>query len=339
MRQAMLIEPRKLEIRETVLPTPGADEIVVAVKAAGICGSDLHTYHGANPVISLPVVMGHECAGTIAAAGSATGLQPGARVALEPDWPCGRCVYCQQGQTHLCNDMRFVGGLGYDGTFADYVLAPAAGAVPLPDSVTDDEGAFVEPIAVACHALELVSTVTREKVLVLGAGTIGNLVAQVATLEGAECVGITDVADTKLRIAHETSVSHTLNPARQDLDTWVHKTFGPDGPDVTFDCVGITETVNQALALTRKAGVIVLVGVPTHDVPIRPMELLLSERCLKGCYIYRHNDFLRAIGFLSAGQVKVQPLISKTFGLAEIQQAFAYFDNRANEAIKVLIKP
>jgi L-iditol 2-dehydrogenase len=339
VRQARLIEPRKFEVRETALPTPAEDEVLVAVKAAGICGSDLHTYHGANPVISLPVVMGHECAGTIVEAGSATGLQRGLRIALQPDVPCGKCMYCQQGQTHLCNDMRFVGGLSYDGAFADYVLGPATGAVPLPAGVSEEEGVFAEPVAVACHALELVSNAAHEKALVLGAGTIGNLVAQVATLRGAMCVAITDVADAKLRIAREVGVVHTINPARENLVDRVRCIFGSGGPDVTFDCVGLAETINQGLVLTRKAGMIVLVGVPIGELPIKPMELLLTERCLKGCYIYTHKDFLQAIGLLGSGRVKVRPLISRVFSLAEIERAFAFFDDRANAAIKVLIKP
>jgi L-iditol 2-dehydrogenase len=340
MRQAILVEPHRFLVRDSQTPTPGPDEILVAVEAAGICGSDLHTYHGVNPVIKPPLVMGHECAGTIAQAGSATTLQPGQRIALEPDIPCGKCVYCREGQTHMCTDMRFVGGLSDAGTFADYVVAPASAAVPLPHHVSAEEGAFAEPVTVACHALELVRNVRRDNILVLGAGTIGNLVAQVARLQGARRVGITDIVDSKLDVAREVGIEHTANPAKQNLAAWATDVFGATGPDVTFDCVGLTETVNQGLALTRKCGLVVLVGVSTaQELPIKPMELLLSERGLKGCYIYKHENFIEAVDLLGKGQIKVQPLISKIFGLDEIGRAFAFLDNRANGAIKVLIKP
>jgi L-iditol 2-dehydrogenase len=339
MNQAFLVEPRKLVIRQLQTPVPASDEILVSVGAAGICGSDLHTYRGANPAVKLPLVPGHECAGTIVQAGASTGLQAGQRIALEPDVPCGKCAYCLAGQTHLCTDMRFVGGTGYDGCFADFVIAPASAAIPLPSHMSLEEGAFVEPVAVACHALELAQDVTHDNILVLGAGTIGNLVAQTASLRGAHRVGITDISDAKLDVARKVGIEHTANPSKQDVGAWVADLFGPTGPDVTYDCVGLTETINQALVLTRKSGLIVMVGVPTQDVPIKPMELLLSERCLKGCYIYRHGNFIEALDLLTTGRIRVQPLISRVFDLNSIDRAFAFFDNRANEAIKVLIKP
>jgi L-iditol 2-dehydrogenase len=340
MHQAILVEAHEFSVQDSQTPTPGPDEILVAVEAVGICGSDVHTYHGANPVIKPPLVMGHECAGTIAQAGSATALQPGQRIALEPDIPCGECAYCREGQTHMCTNMRFVGGLSDDGAFADYVIAPASCAVPLPQHVSAEQGALAEPVTVACHAMELVRDIRHDNILVLGAGTIGNLVAQVARVQGARRVGITDIVDVKLNVAREVGIEHTANPAEQDLAAWSTAVFGATGPDVTFDCVGLTETVNQGLALTRRCGLVVLVGVSTsQELPIKPMDLLLSERGLKGCYTYKHENFVEAVDLLSHGQIKVQPLISKTFALGEIARAFAFLDDRANGAIKVLIKP
>ena len=339
MRQAVLVGPRQFSVRDLPTPTPAPDEILVAVEAAGICGSDLHTYHGTNPVIKPPLVMGHECAGTIARAGSATGLQPGQRIALEPDVPCGDCVYCRAGQTHLCPDMRFVGAIRYDGAFADFVIAPASAAVPLPLDMPADDGVFAEPVTVAVHAWEIVRNIPHDTVLVLGAGPIGNLVAQLSVVRGARRVGITDIVDAKLNVAREVGIEHTVNPAKHDLAAWAAAVFGPTGPDITFDCVGITETVNQGLALTRRGGLVVLVGVSTQDLVIKPMEILLAERSLKGSYQYIHDDFVEAVRVLSQGQMKVRPLISKIFSLDHTEQAFAFVDDRANEALKVLVKP
>ena len=135
MRQALLVETMRFEVREVARPVPARDEVLIAVEAAGICGSDLHTYHGANPVIRLPVVVGHECAGRVVEGGTDQGLKPGMVVAVEPDAPCGECAYCRAGQTHLCDAMRFVGGLTYDGAFAEYIIAPVRSAVPLPEHV------------------------------------------------------------------------------------------------------------------------------------------------------------------------------------------------------------
>lgn len=339
MRQAVLVGPRKFALRESPTHSPAPDEILIAVGAAGICGSDMHTYHGTNPVIRPPLVMGHECAGTIAAAGSATGLRAGQNIALEPDVPCGVCPYCRAGQTHLCPDMQFVGAIRYDGAFADYVLAPARAAVPIPQDMPPEEGVFVEPVTVAVHALEAAGSFRRNSVLVLGAGPIGNLVAQAAGVYGARRVGITDIVDSKLTLARQVGIEHTANPTGQDLTAWVADVFGPTGPDITFDCVGTTETVNQGLALTRRGGLVVLVGVSTQDLTVKPMEILLAERSLKGSYQYTKEDWLKAADLLSQGQMQVRPLISRIFSLDETEQAFAFADNRANEAMKVLVKP
>lgn len=339
MRQALLMAPHEFAIRQTDIPTPGPGDVIIAVHTAGICGSDLHTYHGENPVITLPRVMGHELSGTIAAVGPGVDLRPGQVVAVEPDVPCGQCEYCVAGQTHLCSNMRFVGSLSYDGAFADYVLAPASTAFPLPANLSPEEGAFAEPVAVAVHALRKVPDVTSAGVLVLGAGTIGQLIAQTAKAFGAPRVVITDVLDRKLQVARDLGIECAINPTREDLAALVKAQFGPLGPHVTFDCVGFPETVNQALTLTRKAGTVFLVGVPTHGLSIAPMEILLAERALAGIYIYQRDDFVEGLRLLSSGQVKTRPLISARFGLGHIAEAFEYVVDRKNEAIKVMIQP
>jgi L-iditol 2-dehydrogenase len=339
MRQAVLVAPHEFRIQEAAIPQPGPGDVVIQVEAAGICGSDLHTYHGENPVITLPRVMGHEMAGRVVAAGPGVEWQIGQAVAVEPDVPCGQCEYCRAGLTHYCTDMRFVGSLRYDGAFADYVLAPAKTAFALPANLSPEEGTFAEPVAVAVHALRKIADVPATSVLVLGAGTIGQLIAQTARAYGARCVVITDVLDGKLRTARALGVECTINPEREDLEQRVREQFGPTGPDVTYDCVGFPATVNQGLRLTRKGGTVFLVGVPTHDLPIAPMEILLAERSLTGIYIYLRQDYVEGLRLLTNGQVRVGPLISATFGLSDIGRAFEHVVERKNEAIKVIIRP
>ena len=242
MRQAVLVAPHEFRIREVDIPSPGPGDVVIAVQAAGICGSDLHTYHGENPVITLPKVMGHELSGTIVACGPGVSLPAGQVVAIEPDVPCGQCDYCRVGLTHYCTDMRFVGSLRYDGAFADYVLAPAATAFPLPAGLSAVEGAMAEPCAVAVHALRKIADVPNTSVLVLGCGTIGLLIAQTAKAYGAARLAITDVLERKLQTARALGINCTINPSRDNLADRVREQFGPTGPDVTFDCVGLRES-------------------------------------------------------------------------------------------------
>lgn len=339
MRQGLLVAPHSFAVRETDRPIPGPDEVVVAVDTAGICGSDLHIYHGENPVIRPPVVMGHEFSGSIAAAGPGVDAQPGQRVIIYPLVACGKCVYCQAGQPNRCPDMRFVGAIGYDGAFAEYVLAPSAGVMALPDALSFGDGAMIEPVAFATHAAGKIPDVARAGVLVLGAGTIGNLVAQVAKAYGARHVGITDVLDGKLRTARAVGIEATCNSAKEDLEAWVKEQFGPAGPEVTFDCVALATTVKQAVRLTRRGGNVFLVGVPTGELPVPLVELLIGETSLSGVYCYVPGDFHEAIRLVLAGKVHTRPLVSATFGLDEIGEAFAYAVDRKNEAIKVAIRP
>jgi len=338
MRQALLVAPHEFAIREIERPTPGPGEVLIAVHTAGICGSDLHIYHGENPVIHPPIVMGHELSGTIAAVGAGVDYDLGLRVVLEPEIPCGKCISCRTGHSNRCPDMQQVGAIGYDGAFGEYVLAPASGVIPLPENIGLADAAMIEPVAFAVHAARRPSGLRDANVLVLGAGTIGNLVAQMAKLYGAKRVAITDVIDSKLATAARVGIDATFNSARGDLASWLTEQFGRGGPDITFDCVAFPATVSQAVKLTRRGGQVFLVGVPIGDFPVPLVALLLGETSLAGVYSYVPDDWREAVRIVSEGKVQTKPLLSKTFDLEQTAEAFAYAADRSNEAIKVAIR-
>jgi L-iditol 2-dehydrogenase len=282
--------------------------------------------------------MGHELSGTIAAVGAGVDYALGLRVVLEPEIPCGKCISCMSGHSNRCPNMLQVGAIGYDGAFGEYVLAPASGVIPLPEHVELKDAAMIEPVAFAVHAARRPSGLRDANVLVLGAGTIGNLVAQMTKLYGAKRVAITDVIDSKLATAARVGIDATFNSARGDLANWLTEQFGKGGPDITFDCVALPATVSQAVKLTRRGGQVFLVGVPIGNFPVPLVDLLLGETSLAGVYSYVPDDWREAVRMVSEGKVQTKPLLSKTFDLEQTAEAFAYAADRSNEAIKVSIR-
>ncbi|MFM9107002.1 MAG: zinc-binding dehydrogenase [Chloroflexota bacterium] len=334
MRRAVLTAVRHFDLETVAVPAAEPGHVVMRVLASGICGSDLHTDLGENPVIRTPVAPGHEFSGVVAATGE--GVDPGLEgrvVAARPSVPCGACRHCRAGREHLCDDMKFVGGLSYDGAFAEFVTLPASCLVPVSSDHSAAELAFAEPIAVAVHAAALPQEIRGRDVLVIGCGTIGLLVARVAALRGAR-VWATDLVDAKVRLA----VDFGAAPAR---------TAGGEGParletgdgtdfDVVFDCVGLNATLAVALRSVRKGGEVVLVGVPVEPIVLDPVDVLLGERRLTGCYIYTNGDFLEAVDLLLDRSVDVRPLISARMPLEEIGRAFE-IGVTGNERVKFVL--
>ena len=198
MERAILERPGFYRLEHVPLPEVGHGHVRLRIAAAGICGSDLHTYLGENPAASTPIASGHEFSGVVDQVGTGvTNVKLGDLVAARPSIPCGACFYCLEGDEHLCSDMKFVGGLGYDGAFAQYVVLPAACVYAVDARLGADVAAFAEPTAVAVHTVKLAGDITGKSVLVVGCGTIGLLVAQVALRAGAT-VSVSDLVPEKV---------------------------------------------------------------------------------------------------------------------------------------------
>lgn len=337
MRQAVMTDPGKITIGTADVPKIGPQDVLVKVGRIGICGSDLHVYHGMHPYTSYPVVQGHEVGGTVAELGSeVSGLKVGDVVTFMPQVTCGSCYQCTHGQEHLCQDLKVM-GFQAPGAGQDYFSVPSAAIVRLPDGSTTEQAAFIEPVSVAVHAVRRAGAVSGKQVLVLGGGTIGNLTAQVAKALGAKKVMLTDLSDFKLQLARNCRIDFTVNPKATNLAEYVATNFGADGVDVTFECVGAEATIGQAIELARKGSTIVVVGVFSEKPSVDFGLIQDHELNVFGTLMYQRPDFELAVDLLSNGQVNTAALVTGHFPFERYLAAYEEIEADPDRSIKVMI--
>ncbi len=332
-----MTRPGEIEFQDVPIPQIGENEVLIKIMRIGICGSDIHVYHGEHPFTKYPVTQGHEVSGEIMKIGAQVhGLRAGQRVTVEPQVVCGKCHPCRNGKYNLCEKLRVM-GFQTTGTASHFFAVDQKRVTPLPDDMSFDEGAVVEPLAVAVHAVRQMGAVEGLNVAVLGAGPIGNLVAQVAKGLGAASVLITDVSDFRLQKARACGIAHTVNTREQDFTKAMVEAFGPDKADVIYDCAGNDVTMGQAIAGARKGSTIVLVAVFAGKANIDLAVLNDHELTLKSSMMYRHEDYEGAIALIQAGCVKLRPLITKHFAFREYGDAYRFIDQNREMTMKVLI--
>ena len=337
MKQAVLVEPQKVIIQDVPKPEPGPGQVLVQVRRIGVCGSDIHAYYGKHPYISCPIVQGHEFAGRISQVGpDVRTLRAGDDVTVMPQLVCGQCYPCRHGNYHICNSLKVI-GCQAEGAAQEFLAVGQDLVVKLPAGMDYDSGAMVEPVAVGAHAVGRLGSVEGKKVLVLGAGPIGNLTAQVAGGLGAAGVVISDLSDFRLEVARACGIPHTMNPAARDLASAIREAFGPDGADAILECVGAEETVGQAVSLARKGTDIVIVGVfgerPRLDIGlVQDKELRLI-----GTLMYKAEDYRTAIDLIRSGRVNLKPLMTRHFPFEKYPDAYHYIEKNRDRTMKVFI--
>lgn len=338
MRQAVMTEPGKIEFRVVPQPEVKPGGVLVHVKRIGVCGSDIHVYHGLHPYTSYPVVQGHEVSGVVAAVGEGvTGLSAGDLVVFMPQVTCGECYPCRHGMYHICDNLKVM-GFQTGGAAQEYFPVPAEMVLKIPEGISLDEAAMIEPVSVAVHALARAGSVEGLKVLVLGAGTIGNLVAQVARASGAAAVMITDVSEYKLEKARQCGIEHTVNTSQADLGAAILEVFGSDKADLILECVGAQATITQAVANARKGTTIVVVGV-FGKAPVVDMGLVQDrELSLVGTLMYQKRDYERAIELAAGGKMCLGPMITHRFMFQDYLSAYHAIEELRGESMKVMIE-
>ena len=340
MRAVVIHAPMDLRVDSIdEAPAPGPNEVRVAIKAGGICGSDLHYYHhGGFGVVRVkePMALGHEISGVVAELGEGVShLAIGARVAVNPSRPCGHCDYCQRGMRQHCTDMRFMGSAmrfpHVQGGFREYVTIDASQAVPVADSVSLGEAAMAEPLAVCLHAGVQAGPLLGKRVLVTGAGPIGALCLLVARLGGASEILVTDMADKPLELARSLGATRTVNVGRDGHQLEPFKankgTF-----DVLFEASGAQPALVGALDILRPGAVIVQVGLG-GDMSLPINTIVAKELQLRGTFRFDH-EFELAVRLMGAGLIDVKPLISATLPFQSAVEAFDLAGDRTR-AMKV----
>ncbi|PVH72734.1 GroES-like protein [Cadophora sp. DSE1049] len=319
-------------------------DVLVAINYTGICGSDVHYWeHGriGSFVLKEPMVLGHESAGTITAIGSAvTTLQVGDRVALEPGTPCRRCTPCLSGHYNLCPLMKFAATPPFGGTLTGYYLSASDFCYKLPAHVSLQEGALLEPLAVAVHIVKQAEIKPGQSVVVMGAGPVGLLCCAVAKAFGASVIVSVDIQPSRLEFAKSYAATHTFTPSRvpaeENASALLKSINLPSGTDAVIDASGAEPSIQTSIHTVRRGGVYVQGGMGKPEITFPIMELCTKEVTCKGSFRYGSGDYALALEFVDKGLVDVKPLISRTVEFTDAEQAFK--DVKGGQGIKVLIK-
>jgi L-iditol 2-dehydrogenase len=343
MNALLLREYKKLEIAEMPEPEIGPDDVLVRVRACGICGSDVHGMDGSTGRRVPPLVMGHEAAGEVERCGAnVRDLAPGDRVTFDSMVSCGGCAFCLRGDVNLCDHRQVLGVSPGEyrrhGAFAEFVAIPRRIVYRLPDSIPYEHAAMVEPVSVAVHGVSITPVRLGDTAVVVGSGMIGLLTIQAARAAGCTRVIAIDVDDAKLAAAQRVGAAEAFNSRTMDAPAAVRDLTAGAGADVAFECVGATDPVGTAIACVRKGGTVTLIGnlSPDIDLPLQSVvtrEIRLQGSC--GCC----GEYPACIDLIARGAIDVEPLISAVAPLAEGPAWFDRLYRHEPNLMKVILCP
>lgn len=334
MQAVIFPSPETIAVEQVADPACGPDEVIVQVAVTGICGTDVHIYR--NEYMSdFPLIPGHEFAGTIIETGKAVeDFQVGERVAVDPNLYCGRCYFCRNRQANHCLNWEGV-GITRSGGFAQYVAAPAKACYKLPDSITNRQAAFVEPLSCVVHALNRLRVWPGSETLIFGAGPMGLLLVQALRHSGASQVVVVDKQADRLDLAGRLGATTILAGPEQQAEL---QTLAPYGFAIVVDATGVPAVIEHAFAYLKPGGQFLQFGVTPMEatVKMRPYNIFRHDWTIIGSFAL-HYTFEQAIAWLTGGMLDVDPLISHTLPLADFPQAFRQFAR--GETLKVHLTP
>ena len=343
MKAMVLKEYNHLVYQDVPEPRVEPDDVLVEVKACGICGSDVHGMDGSTGRRIPPLVMGHEAAGIIEEVGSnADKYHIGQRVTFDSTVYCGTCFFCRRGDINLC-DHRRVLGVSCDeyrqhGTFAEYAAVPQHIIYPLPEKISFEQSAMVEPCSVAFHAVDITSLALNDTAVVVGAGIIGLLVVQTLRTSGCGQIIAVDLEPQRLELARQLGADMGLNPAADEVVSIIKKMTGGRGADVAFDAVGINASLKTALSSLRKGGALTLIGNLNPEVDLALQSVVTGEINVRGSCASR-GDYPACLDMIARGAINVDALISATAPLSDGAQWFQRLYEKEKGLIKVILTP
>ena len=343
MKALVLEEYKKLVVNEVDVPSIEPNEVLIQVRSCGICGSDVHGYDGSSGRRIPPVIMGHEASGVVAKVGQEVkAYAEGDRVTFDSMISCGRCFFCRRGQPNLCDDRKVL-GVSCDeyrrhGAFAEYVAVPEHIVYRVPDGLSFDFAAMVEPVSVAVHAVNLTPVQLGDTALVVGAGMIGLLTLQALRTAGCGKIVVADLADDRLDLALELGADEVLNPKRTDLPAAMRERTDGRGADVALEAVGATPTVKASIDSVRKGGTVTLIGNVTPTVDFGLQSVVTREVSVLGSCASA-NDYPACLELMSRGAISVEPMISARVGLDQGAEMFDRLYNHEPNLTKVIVNP
>lgn len=337
MKAAVLEAPKHLVVKEIDEPYCGEHEVLIEMRASGVCGSDVHTYLGHHPFRKPPLMLGHEVAGDVVKIGDAVEeLKLGDRVAVEPHIYCGDCEFCGQGLVNLCRNKR-VPGVGWAGTFSERIAVPKEILHRLDDSVSYAEGAMLEPLAVAYRAFRSGHIDAQSKVAVLGTGAIGSLVSRLCQWEKVSELMVTDVKDYNLNYVSSLGTCNPVNASTADTMEEGMAITDSQGVDVVMITSGSRESFTEALHLCKPGGIVVAIALYPGEIPFEANLLVAREITARGCLTYTSDDFNDVTKLINDGEIDLKPFVTERVGLEETPEVFRQIYG-GKDQIKIIIE-
>lgn len=341
-RTAYMKGPKTLFMKEVKTPEPMGDQVQVKIEYCGICGSDIHYYEYGkigDYVVDGEFTLGHEVSGTITKIGNKVrNLKVGDRVALEPGIPCGKCELCKSGNYNLCPDVQFFATPPVQGALQNFVVHPADMCFKLPDTVSTEEGALVEPLCVGLHACRQGNVTLGDSVIIMGAGCIGLVTLLSAKALGASNIIVIDLFEKRLKYAAKMGADHVIQAQKEDVFLRVKELLGDRGADVVIETAGVPKTIYQTSYLAKQGGIIVLVGIAVeNDLKYNFSQVMSKELTIKSVFRYR-NLYPTAIAAIADKIIDVKQIVTHKFEFRDSKLAFDTVIQDAQNVVKGVIK-
>jgi threonine dehydrogenase-like Zn-dependent dehydrogenase len=343
MRALVHTAPLQFNLRDVPEPKPNDEEVLVRVKACGICGSDVHGYTGKTGRRIPPIIMGHEAAGVVEAVGrNVQNVTAGERITFDSTVYCNQCSACRQGRVNLCQNRKILGvstpAFRRDGAMAEYVVVPWWITYRLPDAVSFEEAALIEPASVSLHAARITPIDVNDVVVVVGAGQIGLFAIQAVRVKGAGTIIALDMREERLTLARQLGADVTINPGTTNVAAEMRRAVGHPDADAVLEAVGTEASVQLAMDLTKLGGHVTLIGNVTPRVQVNLQDIVSRELTLRGsCAIA--GEYRACLDMMAAGRIQAKPLISRIVPLAEGQAAFDALHRGDAGLMKIVLQP
>lgn len=343
MKALIHTKPYCFEYSDFPDPTVGNDEVLIRVKACGICGSDVHGFTGKTGRRLPPLIMGHEAAGIVEDTGkNVNGFQKGERVCFDSTVYCNKCEPCRAGLYNRCDKRQVLGvstpEFKRHGAFAEYVSVPWWIVSKIPDNMSFIQAAFLEPASIGAHASNRPPISSEDTVVVIGGGTIGLFVMQAAKLRGATKIIVVDINEFRLGLASKLGADKVINPLNSDIRETILKETQDKGADVTFEVVGYAKTFRDGISITKTGGHVIAVGNLEQTAEFNLQELVARELTFRGSYA-SSGEFSECIGLVASGKINIEPLISDVLPLKDGPGAFERLHKAEENLLKIVLEP
>lgn len=338
MKQAILTKPYAISFSNEEDPKEIQDnEVLIQIQKIGICGSDVHAYKGKHPFTPFPVIQGHEYSGKVVATGkNVTAVKTGDRVTGRPQQVCGVCGPCKAGRYNVCSNLK-VEGFQAPGVARDYFVLPEERTYVVPESVSYDEIALIEPAAVAAHATALIQDIETKNVVIAGAGPIGNLIAQFAKIRGAKRVIVSDFNTLRLDMLRQIGIEDVINLSEESFPTGIQRILKGEAFQAGIEAVGAEPALHNLIDHVEKGGEVVIVGVYEEFPRINMGFVGEHELTVKGSMMYKDEDYRLAIQYMVEGKLAIKPLITQRFSFEDYNTAYQFIKENAAQTLKILI--